>query len=178
MKIHSTSRVKKHTGHDDLVGEHPWGDTGQIICLIIFLGIWILDSFVFKFSTFLANYIPVYIRITLGALVLGYSGWMARAGLKIVFGEKREKSEVIKKGVFSKVRHPIYLGAILLYLGLIFFTFSLLSLGFWLFIIIPFYIWISKYEEKILANHFGDKYLDYKKKVPMLFPRILHKGNN
>ncbi len=172
MKTHFASRAKKHSGHDDLVGEHPWGDTGQIVCLIIFLTLWILDSFVFKYSTFLTTYIPVFIRITTGALVLGYSGWLARAGLKIVFGEKREKSEVIKKGVFSKVRHPIYLGAILLYLGLIFFTFSLLSLGFWLLIIIPFYFWISKYEEKILTEHFGQDYLDYKEKVPMLFPKF------
>lgn len=172
MKTNSSNQLKKHGDRDDLIGEHRWGDAGQVVLLIIFLAIWITDSFVFKYSTFLADSIPVFIRIIAGVLVLGYSLWLARAGLKIVFGEKREKSEVIKKGVFSKVRHPIYLGAILLYLGLIFFTFSLLSLGFWLFIIIPFYIWISKYEEKILTEHFGQEYLDYKNEVPMLFPRI------
>jgi len=72
------------------------------------------------------------------------------------------------------VRHPIYLSAILLYLGLILLTFSIASTGVWL-IIISFYIFISRYEEKMLTIEFGDQYLEYKKEVPMLFPNPFRK---
>jgi len=38
--------------------------------------------------------------------------------------------------------------------------------------IIAFYISISRYEERILAEVFGNDYLDYKKKSGMLFPKL------
>jgi protein-S-isoprenylcysteine O-methyltransferase Ste14 len=171
MKTNTENDLKKHQNRDDLIGEHKWGDTGQVILLVLFLIVWILDSFVYQYSTILAAHVPLIIRIILGSLVLIYAWWLARSGLRIVFGEKREKPEVIRKGVFSKVRHPIYLGAILLYLGMILFTFSLISAALWIIIII-FYIGISKYEEKVLTTYFGEEYLKYKKKVPMLFPKL------
>lgn len=171
MKTSNDQPTKKHEDREDLLGEHKWGDIGQIIFLFLFLIVWILDSFVYSYSTFLSGYVHLYIRITLGFFVLMYAWWLARSGLRIVFGEKRVKPEVIRKSVFLKVRHPIYLGAILLYLGMIIFTFSLISVALWICIIL-FYIWISKYEEKILTEYFDQEYLDYKKEVPMLFPKL------
>jgi len=171
MKTQTELNVKKHEGRNDLIGEHRWGDAGQIILLILFLAIWITDSFFFHYSTFLNDDISIYIRIIAGTLVLVYAWHLARSGLRIIFGEIREKPEVIRKGIFSKVRHPIYLGAILLYLGLNLFSISFISIGFWIIIII-FYILISKYEERILTAHFGQAYIEYKKEVPMLLPKL------
>jgi len=167
----TNSKVKKHQGRTDLVGEHRWGDSGQIILLILFLSIWITDSFFLHYSTFLNDNISIYIRLIAGTLVLLCAGQLARSGLRVIFGEVRENPEVIRKGIFSKVRHPIYLGAILLYLGLILYSLSLISMGFWIIIII-FYILISKYEERILTAHFGQEYIEYKKEVPMLLPKL------
>ena len=89
--------------------------------------------------------------------------------MRIVFGEERETPAVISNGVFSVVRHPIYLGCILFYLGMICFTLSLISAGLWIIIII-FYRYISRHEEKLLLDLFGTEYENYMKKVPMLFP--------
>jgi protein-S-isoprenylcysteine O-methyltransferase Ste14 len=91
------------------------------------------------------------------------------SGVKIVFGEIRETPRVITEGVFSFVRHPVYLGSILAFLGLIVMTLSLLSVIIWLIGII-FYYRISRYEERLLLSRFGKDYEDYMKKVPMLFP--------
>jgi len=77
--------------------------------------------------------------------------------------------------VFGLVRHPIYLGSILLYLGLILYTLSLASVVIWL-VIIVFYYFISRYEEKILTDFFGEEYVSYKQKVPMLFPKLKFKS--
>lgn len=171
MKSSNHASTRGHKDRDDLIGEHKWGDAGQVILLILFLGIWITDSFFLHYSDFLTDFIPNYIRLIAGMIVLFFSWQLARLGLRIVFGEIRENPQVIRKGVFSYVRHPIYLGSILLYFGMILFTLSLLAFGFWL-IIIVFYVFISKYEENILTEYFGDEYAQYKKEVPMLFPKI------
>jgi len=165
--------TKKHTEHPHLTGEHRWGDTGQLILLAMFLGIWVSDSFIFHYSTFLVEVVSNYIRVPVAGLVLVGGWYMARGGIKAVFGTDREKPEVINTGVFRIVRHPIYLGAILFYLGTSLITMSIASAAFWL-LIIGFYIVISRYEERILTEAFENDYLEYKKKTGMLFPKLLH----
>ena len=160
---------KSHQHRSDLTGEHAFSDMGQLIFLVVFLIVWIADSFVFKYSTFLTQYVSNYIRVPIALIVLVISGLLAWTGLKIVFRETRKEPQVITTGVFSIVRHPIYLGSILLYLGFILLSLSFLSVLIW-FIIIIFYYIISRHEEKLLAQRFGSVYEEYKKKVPMLFP--------
>ncbi len=166
--------TKKHTDHPHLSGEYRWGDTIQLVLLLIFLLIWIADSFVFQFSTFLIDVIPNYIRVPVATAVLLIAWMLARRGMKAVFGTEREKPELIDTGVFRVIRHPIYTGAILFYLGAILITLSIASAVFWLVIII-FYILIARYEEKILTGDFGEAYTRYKKRTGMLFPRLFRK---
>jgi protein-S-isoprenylcysteine O-methyltransferase Ste14 len=163
--------TKKHEGHPHLTGEHKNGDRGQLILFFLFLGIWITDSFVFHYSTFLMEMVPDYIRISAAGLVLIAAWYLARRGMKEVFGTRREAPGVISTGVFRIVRHPIYTGALLFYLGAILTTLSMASAVFWL-LILGFYIYISRYEERILAEAFGNDYLEYKKKTGMIFPKL------
>jgi protein-S-isoprenylcysteine O-methyltransferase Ste14 len=163
--------TKKHLDHPELTGEYRWGDMGQLILLLVFLAIWITDSFIFHYSTFLVEEVSKAIRMPVAGIIV-IAGWLlARGGMKIVFGTVRSKPEVIQTGVFKIVRHPIYLGAILFYLGAIITTLSIVSAIFWMGIV-TFYIYIAKYEEKILTEQFGEDYLNYKKRVGMLFPRL------
>lgn len=163
--------TKRHTEHPHLTGEHRWGDLGQLILLVVFLVIWITDSFIFRYSTFLIDVVPNFVRIPLAGLVL-LSGWyLARRGIKEVFGTERTGPGVINTGVFKIVRHPIYTGALLFYLGAALTTLSIASAGFWILIII-FYFLIARYEERILTEAFGEGYTRYKKKTGMLFPKM------
>lgn len=163
--------TKKHADHPHLSGEHKFGDRGQLVLLFLFLGIWISDSFVFHYSTFLRDLIPDYARVVSAALVL-FAGWyLARGGMKAVFGTPRTEPTVIDSGVFRLVRHPIYTGAILFYLGASLITLSLASALF-LLPVIGFYNWIARYEEGVLTEQFGQDYLNYKKKTGMLFPKL------
>ncbi|KPK87696.1 MAG: hypothetical protein AMS27_01660 [Bacteroides sp. SM23_62_1] len=159
----------QHENRPDLAGEYKYGDAGQLILAVIFLIVWVLDSFIFTYSTFLNENLKWYVQVIPGMIILAIAGYLARAGLKMVFGEIREKPEVITKGVFSIVRHPVYLGSILTYLGMIVLTLSLFSVIIWI-IAIVFYYYISRHEEKLLIAKFGKEYEDYMKKVPMLFP--------
>jgi len=163
--------TKKHESHPHLTGEHRFGDAGQLVLFLLFLGIWITDSFIVHYSTFLIERVPDYVRLALAGGVLMAGWYLARQGMKQVFGTRREAPELISTGVFRWVRHPIYTGAILFYLEAILSTLSLVSAAFWL-LIIGFYIFICKYEERILAEAFGNDYLKYKKKTGMLFPRL------
>jgi len=169
MKSEKGYLRKSHQHRGDLTGEHAFSDMGQLIFMVVFLIVWIADSFVFKYSTFLTQYVSNYIRVPIALIVLVISGLLAWTGLKIVFRETREEPQVIISGVFSIVRHPIYLSSILLYLGFILLSLSLLSVLVWILIVVFYYI-ISRYEEKLLIQRFGSAYEEYKKKVPMLLP--------
>lgn len=163
--------MKRHKNRKDLTGEYKFGDLGQIIFLVIFIIVWTTDTFILHFSTFLSNHVSYFIRIPIGFIILLVAGYLAKEGLKIIFGEKRESAYIIKKGVFGVVRHPIYLGAILLYLGLIVFSLSLAAGVVWI-IVVLFYHFIAEYEEKLLIAKFGEEYKKYMEEVPMWIPML------
>ena len=162
---------KKHGDRNDLAGEHALGDSGQFILFLIFLVVWIGDSFIFKYSTFLSNYIPIYIRLPLALVILWAAVYFARSAHRMIFDEISEQPKVIRNGVFNRVRHPLYLGSLLFYPGLIVLTLSISSFVVWLGII-AFYHFISRYEEKLLLDKFGFEYEKYRNEVPMWIPRL------
>jgi protein-S-isoprenylcysteine O-methyltransferase Ste14 len=174
--VMSEKRFGRHGGQhrDDLTGEHASGDAGQLIIFLLFLAVWITDSFFFNYSTFLNNYMPGVVQLIIGVIVLLLAGYLAWAGLRIVFGEVREEPGVIRKGVFNVIRHPIYLAEILLYFGLLILSTSLAAVVVWI-IAIVFLHYISRYEEKVLVERFGDEYRQYMEDVPMYIPRIKSK---
>lgn len=163
---------KGHDNRKDLAGEHAFGDLGQIIFLAIFLVTWITDSFFVKYSTQFCEYAPLYIRILLAIVILIVAGYLATQGLNIVFAVVREEPMVIRKGVFSIVRHPIYLGAILFYLSFLAVFFSTVTALVWV-VIILFYIYLCKHEEKLLIEKFGNDYEQYRSETPMLLPSLI-----
>ena len=79
-----------HAHRADLTGEHAAGDAGQLILFFVFLAVWITDAFVFEYSTLLNDYIPLYVRIPLGSIVLVVAAYMAWTGMRIVFGTVRD----------------------------------------------------------------------------------------
>ena len=160
---------------DDLTGEHRLGDAGQFLFALVFAAVWISDTFIFQYTTCLNNYVPGFIRIPIGIVLLLISSYLVITGLSIVFGEKREEPVVIRKSVFNMVRHPIYLSEILLYLGLLMFSISLASVIVCLFAFLFLHA-ISRYEEKLLRVRFGEAYDAYMREVPMWIPRLVKKG--
>jgi protein-S-isoprenylcysteine O-methyltransferase Ste14 len=72
--------------------------------------------------------------------------------------------ELMTTGVYGHVRHPLYLGTLLLYLPFTLWSFSLLSIVPWLIAIVA-YNKMANYEEQFLTKRFGKEYLEYKKRV-------------
>jgi len=159
-----------HHSRNDLAEEHPLGDLLQIVAFVMFLILWGADSFVLKFSTEMVRFIPLYIRLTMAGVCFLLSGWLALSGHRVVFKEVRDPPRVIREGVFGHVRHPIYLAAISLYLAFFFTTFSIVSFGLLVCIVI-FYDYIATFEEKQLEKAYGQAYTDYKEEVSKWIPR-------
>ena len=151
-------------------GEHPFGDSGQLILLVLFLLIWPLDSFLLKISTFLSVYISLYIRLAILGVILLFAVYLIRSGHVIVKHEQRSTG-VVSTGAFRYVRHPLYLGSIMFYLGLAVSTVSLFSLGL-LVLIFFFYDYIASYEEKLLEDRYHEEYRNYKKRAGKWVPLI------
>ncbi len=168
---HQHTQRKAQQQRDDLTGEHAVGDAGQIVLACLFAATWIADTFFLNYTTFLNQYVPLGARIPCGVILLVLSGYLARTGLSIVFGEKREKPDVIRKSVFNVVRHPVYLSEILLYLGLLMLRTSLAAAVVCVLAIV-FLHCISRYEERLLLERFGEEYEQYMREVPMWIPRL------
>ena len=152
-------------------GEHPFGDTGQLILLVLFLLIWAGDSFFLRKSTFLSDYLPLYIRLVILAVPAVAAACLFKSG-HVVVSHERRPTGVVSTGAFRYVRHPLYLGSILVYLGLAVSTASLFSLVL-LVVIFAFYNYIASYEEKLLETSLGEAYREYKRKTGKWVPRIL-----
>ncbi|MBI5893053.1 MAG: DUF1295 domain-containing protein [Deltaproteobacteria bacterium] len=86
---------------------------------------------------------------------------------------KNQKAETLNTtGIYSIVRHPLYLGNFIIFLGIILFPqvwwFILIAiLAFWLY-----YERIIFAEEEFLLKKFGHMYLEWAKKTPAFFPNI------
>jgi protein-S-isoprenylcysteine O-methyltransferase Ste14 len=72
---------------------------------------------------------------------------------------------LVTHGIYSKIRHPIFFGVILVYLGMEFIFQSIYGLLLVIFVLIPFYVYSAIEEEKMLSKTFKDKYAVYKKKT-------------
>ncbi|MCB0746157.1 MAG: isoprenylcysteine carboxylmethyltransferase family protein [Ignavibacteriae bacterium] len=84
----------------------------------------------------------------------------------------KEDHELIQKGPYSLVRHPIYSGLILLFLG------NAVMVGDWrgliaVAIVFASFLYKSRKEENWLIAQFGTKYKNYKKNTDMFIPGIL-----
>ena len=151
-------------------GEHPWGDTVQIIFFVLFIVVWAADSFFLKKSTFLSGYVPLYFRLVLMTLAMIIAVYLAKAGHAVVNHEHRPPG-LVSKGAFRYVRHPLYLASLLFYFGLAVSTTCLFSFGL-LLVIFLFYDYIAGYEENVLEVKYGEDYLDYKKSTGKWIPRL------
>jgi protein-S-isoprenylcysteine O-methyltransferase Ste14 len=151
-------------------GEHPFGDAGQLILLVLFLLVWGGDSFFLRKTTFLSDYLPLYLRLFILALTIAMALYLFRSG-HVAASHHQRPDKVLTGGAFRYVRHPLYLASMLIYFGLTVSTASLFSLAFIAGVFI-FHDYIAGYEERLLELKFGEEYVDYRKRTGKWLPRI------
>lgn len=153
--------------HDHSQDEHPLNHTFQILAVLFFLVLWIPDSFIFRFTTFLSQFVPWFVSVPTGIVIIIIGLYLANASQKIVFDPKQQG--VIDTGVYGRVRHPMYLGVLLVFLGLLVTTLSLITLLLWFLAFFGFDR-MASYEERILIQRFGDAYREYQRRVSKWLP--------
>jgi protein-S-isoprenylcysteine O-methyltransferase Ste14 len=157
-----------------LGSEHPLCDTVQSTMLILFFAVWGVDTlthFTFRVSTVLAGLDSFPLLLFPAILSLSFGIYLALESHEAVFPETAGQPRLIDSGVYSWVRHPMYLGTLLFCLGFFFAIASLLSLG----VLIVFFVFYDKmatYEEKDLIRVLGEAYIAYQKRVPKWYPRL------
>jgi protein-S-isoprenylcysteine O-methyltransferase Ste14 len=115
--------------------------------------------------------IPV-LHLILSLVFVIPGAWLGIKGVTDIgleASETHRPTHIITTGVYSRIRHPQYLGAMLSHIGITF-----LVSGFYSLLVTPLVIVINSLlcwkEEKELLREFGDAYSQYKKQVPMFFP--------
>lgn len=126
----------------------------------------------------------VFAHPTLWSLIIGFvvaaiGETLRAAGVFYVGSETRVTgsvgaSKLVTSGPFSYTRNPLYVGNILIYLGI-----GIMSLALFPWLQIAALVWfvfqytlIVKEEESFLRENFGQEYADYCAKVPRFFFRL------
>lgn len=147
--------------------ENPINDSAQIVFLLVFLVVWGIDSFILHYTIDLLGLISLLATVPIGVLSFIVGVYFVRKSAAVVFSQKEAK--VIDTGVYGWVRHPMYLGSLLLLLGFTISTLSILSFLVW----IAFFAFLDRmatYEEKDLIRLLGQQYVDYQKKIHKWIP--------
>lgn len=96
-------------------------------------------------------------------------------GLGVAISPKTKK--LVTTGPYKYTRNPMVFGAFCLYASLVIFLNSINGLICLLLLVIIAVIYLRLSEEKRLYTDFGDEFLEYRKKVPMIFPFKQGKNN-
>lgn len=155
----------------DKKGEHPFGDAGQAVLMALFMAVWLGDSFFLHAERTLAGSVHWAVRLAILIVTVALATWLFRSGHAAMRDEQRPV-RVLKSGAFRRLRHPLYLSVLLVYLGLSLATQSLWSLAVTLLIFL-FLNHIAAFEEQVMEEKFGDEYLEYKAKTGRWWPRLI-----
>jgi hypothetical protein len=126
-------------------------------------------------SESVSSYLNLAIYLSLvGFLIRFYTIGTTPKGTSGRNTKKQIADELNSSGIYSILRHPLYFGNFLIWLGISVSTFNLyfiviMSLLFWLY-----YERIMFAEERFLERKFGDKYLDWSNKAPAFIPSIFN----
>jgi len=173
-------------------GEEKGTKIGEIYGLIsgwgfflFWIGIWVSPQprFTIPILQNISFFVPVVsssislLHLIICALFLVPGAWLAIKGVKgttLKVAETHRTEKVVTTGVYSIVRHPQYLGGLLAHAGISFLLSAWYSLLVTPLMVVLIYL-ISRKEEEELIKEFGKEYEDYKKKVPMLMPKLRRK---
>ncbi len=98
-------------------------------------------------------------------LVPSFALWfLARVQLGSSFSVRPQAKELVTHGLYSRVRHPVYLFGSLGILGVILYTGHLQWLSVFALLVLLQLFRIRK-EEKVLQEKFGDAYFEYRRKT-------------
>ena len=177
LKLKKRYGKERGTGIGEILGLiSGWG------FFLFWIGIWVSPQprFVVPILQNLLITVPLFnflipsIHLIVCMILVLPGAWLAINGVKEITlkaAEIHRTEKLVTEGVYSVVRHPQYLGGVLAHVGISFLLSSLYSQLSTPLMVVLIYV-ISWKEEKELIREFGEEYEAYKKKVPMVIPRL------
>jgi len=83
-----------------------------------------------------------------------------------------ENHELIETGLYRVIRHPGYLGQLIIFAGIAVCLSNWLSVLLMIIPVLSGYVYRISVEEKFMVERMGEKYLDYRKRTKKLIPGI------
>jgi hypothetical protein len=146
-----------------------------------FLAFWLLFGGVFRHRQhpFTLVILPHSLGLNTISLVLTVLGLSLAIWARVVLGTNwsgtvtyKENHELIVRGPYAYVRHPIYSAMLLMFLGTALAVGTVGGLSGFPILFVSF--WIKyRQEEALMIEHFGDQYLAYMKRVRAVIPFVL-----
>ena len=153
----------EHTWLKDRFGDKRGERVGDFLgylsgwsMFIFMVGMWVSPQRVFKYPF---------------QLVSAWIGLLGLRELGLAVSETHRPDKIVTTGVYSWVRHPQYLAAIIAHIG---FSFERSALDSFLLtpLVVTVIFLICRKEEVELVREFGDEYMEYQERVPMFLPRL------
>ena len=106
----------------------------------------------------------------LSSILIGGGFWLLASAWKVLY-EAQRLHKLATTGAYARVRHPQYVGFILIMFGFLFQWPTLVTLV--MFPILVFmYVHLARREERDALAEFGEEYVRYSSKTPAFFPRL------
>ncbi|MFI5159412.1 MAG: methyltransferase family protein [Sphingobacteriales bacterium] len=146
--------------------------------------LWIVIVVAFTLGNFIGREYPVWyinnyeivVYTGMAICILGFAiRWTAVIQLGKMFTVDvtiTDNHNLKTNGLYKIVRHPSYLGLLMIIAGL---AICLNSIAGFLMIVVPSFLAINhriKVEEQVLIAEFGEQYIDYKKRISKIIPGI------
>ena len=106
----------------------------------------------------------------LSFIFIGAGFVMISTGWKVLYAAQRA-GQLATSGVYAHVRHPQYIGFVLVMFGFLLQWPTLLTLTMFP-VLVAMYVHLAREEEREALKHFGDDYRRYVARTPGYFPRF------
>ena len=101
-------------------------------------------------------------------IVAGF--WLLASAWKVLYAAQRHH-RLATTGPYARVRHPQYVGFILIMTGFLFQWPTLVTLVMFP-VLVTMYVLLARREERDAIAEFGEEYVRYASKTPAFFPRL------
>lgn len=118
----------------------------------------------------LATALPGVLLTTAGLLLIAWT-FRSWPSLHVGHGVLPDQ-KLLSTGAYGWVRHPVYVGGVLLWAALAVGFASLATAALTVLYVIPAYVLYARSEEAMMTEQFGDAYRRYAARVPRFLPRV------
>lgn len=115
------------------------------------------------------------VAVFVAGVIVFLAGFMVLGRNLSPYTQPRPDGRLVRRGIYTRLRHPLYTGVILAAIGWAVGQNSPAALGVAL-VLIPFFHAKARAEERWLLQRFPD-YAEYARRVPRFLPRLSRKTN-